>query len=119
MAAAVQAVCLPLNKGHQGDSGASEVLESLLAAYRERAPLTARPDRKRLEDSLFRTGFFGLLGVDNVLLGQRVPTQLLAPGPGLAAFERWSREELPVVLSRALSHREALAAYVGWLGARR
>jgi tryptophan halogenase len=89
----------------------------MLEAYREGAPLVARPDRRKLENALFGTGFFGLLGVDNVLLGQKVPTRFLPEGPGVAAFERW-RQGLPDVLSRALPHREALAAYAQWLGTR-
>lgn len=85
--------------------------EALLAAYREGAPLTARPDRALLEDTLMRGGFFGLLGVDNVLLGQKVPTRLLEPRGDLGAFDRWVREGLPIVLARALPLREALAEY--------
>ncbi|HEY5242401.1 MAG TPA: tryptophan 7-halogenase [Polyangiaceae bacterium] len=94
--------------------------EAIVAAFGEGAPLVARPDRRRLEDDLFRTGFFGLLGVDNVLLGQGVPTRLLAVEPRrVEAFERWAHEQLPSILSRALPHREALVAYTGWLSERR
>jgi tryptophan halogenase len=94
--------------------------EAMLAAYGEGAPLVARPDRRRIEDDLFRSGFFGLLGVDNVLLGQGVPTRLLTPEPRrVEAFERWAHEQLPSILSRALPHREALDAYAGWLTERR
>ncbi|HEY1691403.1 MAG TPA: FAD-dependent oxidoreductase [Polyangiaceae bacterium] len=85
--------------------------EAMLAEYRRGAPLVARPDRERLEDSLFGKGFFGLLGVDNVLLGQRVPTRMLVPRPErVAAFESWLRE-VAEPLSRALPQREALEAY--------
>jgi tryptophan halogenase len=87
--------------------------EAMLAAYREGAPLVARPDRRRLENALFRTGFFGLLGVDNVLLGQRVPAPVVPPTPsGVASFERWAAVEVPAALERALDHRQALDAYV-------
>ncbi len=93
--------------------------ESLVDAFREAAPLTARPDRALLEESLMRTSFFGLLGVDNVLLGQGVATKALVPAGDLGAFDRWMRHGLPDVLARALPQREALDAYVDWLRARR
>ena len=92
--------------------------EGMVAAYREGAPLTARPDRARLEDSLLRGGFFGLLGIDNVLYGQRVEARMLRPGGESAAFHRF-RQELPSILARALPHREGLAAYQSWLEAQR
>ena len=83
----------------------------MLAAYRDGAPLVARPDRALLEDSLFRTGFFGLLGVDNVLLGQGVPARILTPdASAIEAFERWTTD-LRSLLARALPQREALDAY--------
>ena len=85
--------------------------EVMLAAYRDGAPLVARPDRALLEDSLFRTGFFGLLGVDNVLLGQGVPARILTPdASAIEAFERWTTN-LRSLLARALPQREALDAY--------
>jgi tryptophan halogenase len=93
--------------------------ESLIEAFGEGAPLTARRDRALLEESLMRTSFFGLLGVDNVLLGQGVPTTLLTPAGDLGAFDRWARYGLPSIVARALPQPEALDAYVGWLEARR
>lgn len=89
--------------------------EAMLAAYQEGAPLIARPDRELLEDSLLRDGFFGLLGVDNILLGQKVPCRMLTPRGDLAAFERWARYGMPAVLARAMPHAEALDAYHAWL----
>lgn len=90
----------------------------MVAAFREAAPLTARPDRAVLEDTLLRDGFFGLLGIDNVLFGQGVPTRLLQRSGDSGAFDRWTQEGLPAILSRAMPHREALDAYADWLEAR-
>ncbi|HEY6458946.1 MAG TPA: tryptophan halogenase family protein, partial [Polyangiaceae bacterium] len=85
------------------------------AAFVEGAPLVARPDRKQLERDLFRTGYFGLLGVDNVLLGQGVPARMLVPDPSrIAAFERW-RAQTASRVERALPQAEALPAYVARL----
>lgn len=86
--------------------------EEMLAAFRAGAPLSARADRHLLEDSLLRTGYFGLLGIDNVLLGQKVPTTVLAPRGDGGAFDRRVRHGLPEILARALPHREGLEAYV-------
>ncbi len=93
--------------------------EAIVEAFGEGAPLTARRDRALLEESLMRGRFFGLLGVDNVLLGQGVPTKLLTPAGDRGPFARWVKHALPSVLAHALPHREALDAYVGLLEAGR
>jgi tryptophan halogenase len=93
--------------------------EAIVEAFGEGAPLTARPDRTLLEESLMRGRFFGLLGVDNVLLGQGVARKLLSPAGDLGPFDRWVKRGLPSILAHALPQREALDAYVGLLEAGR
>lgn len=91
----------------------------LLDAFRAGAPLTARPDSAIVKDSLFGDGFFGLLGVDNLLLGQRVPGARLRPLRDTGAFERWSKAALPALLERALPVAEGIDAHVEQLERRR
>lgn len=91
--------------------------EAMLEAFQAAAPLSARPDRDLIASSLLGAGFFGLLGVDNILLGQGVETTLLAPRGDSEPFDRWMSVGLPAVLERALPHGEALEAYADWLSA--
>jgi tryptophan halogenase len=84
-------------------------LQALLDVYSTGAPLVRRSNlvKRMLRDAA--PPFYGLAGIDNVLLGQKVPTTLL---PRTEPIEDWrlrSRAARALV-ARALPHREALEA---------
>ena len=93
--------------------------EAMVAAFQHAAPLSARSDRALLSDSLLKDSFFGLLGIDNVLFGQAVPTRLPELEGEDPAFDRWVQRGLPMLLSRALPHDQGLDAYARWLAGER
>ncbi len=93
--------------------------EAMVEAFRSGAPLSARMDRELIGDSIFGGGFFGLLGIDNVLFGQGVETRLLDAPADPTAFQRWVDLGLPALLRRTLPHREALETYERWLSGKR
>gem|GEM_PF-342569 len=83
---------------------------SLVAHFEERGPLSARPDRAALERSVRVPRGFGLFAYDTLLLGQGVPTHLVAPRLDRQAWNAAAAaRELEV--QGALPHDAALEAY--------
>lgn len=83
-------------------------LEPLLSAYAGGAPLTRRDTLTQLMLKAVAPPVYGLAGIDNILLGQRVPATLLEPDEPSA---RWlARSQAAQALVRlALPQHEALA----------
>lgn len=83
-------------------------LEPLLSAYAAGAPLTRRDTLTQLMLKAVAPPVYGLAGIDNILLGQRVPATLLEPDEPPA---RWrARSQAAQALVRlALPQHEALA----------
>jgi tryptophan halogenase len=83
---------------------------TLLEVYAGGAPLSRR--NVLVRDVLNRVAptFFGLFGIDYLLLGQQVPTRRL---PMAEPLERWwaRKHAADVLVGSAMSQREALAAF--------
>lgn len=84
-------------------------LQPLLDVYATGAPVSRQPNlvRRMLRDAA--PPFYGMAGIDNVLLGQRVPTKLL---PRTEPIEDWRLRSRAAhaLVARALPQREALEA---------
>ena len=84
-------------------------LQPLVDAYAAGAPLRFRDPVIRTFVQSTSPTFYGLPGIDCLLLGQRVPTRLL---PAQEPIERWRTRKAAAdaVVARALPQHEALAA---------
>ncbi|MCG5212939.1 tryptophan halogenase family protein [Streptosporangium sp. KLBMP 9127] len=82
-------------------------LQPLLEVYAAGAPLRMRDSLTRRHLEITAPTFYGLQGIDCVLLGQRVPTRLLRSAEPI---ERWRTRKAAadVLVRRALPQREAL-----------
>ncbi len=84
--------------------------QPLLALYQNGAPLTRR-DPYILDLALGAAPtFFGLAGIDNILLGQKVPARLLQRAEPIEDW--WARRKAgDALVSRALTQSRALEAF--------
>ncbi|MFC6085114.1 tryptophan halogenase family protein [Sphaerisporangium aureirubrum] len=85
-------------------------LQPLLDVYAAGAPLRLRDRLTQLHLSLTAPTFYGLEGIDCVLLGQKVPTRLLRSAEPI---ERWRERKAAadVLVRKALPQAEALALF--------
>ncbi|MGI5162421.1 tryptophan halogenase family protein [Microbispora sp. CA-102843] len=85
-------------------------LQPLLDVYAAGAPLRMRDTLTRRYLELTAPTFYGLEGIDCVLLGQAVPTRLL---PSSEPIERWRARKAAAdaLVARSLPQREALALF--------
>jgi len=85
-------------------------LQPLLDVYATGAPLRFRDPLTVAFANATAPTFYGLAGVDTILLGQRVPTRLLPPAEPL---EQWHARKAAadVLVRHALPQSEALAAF--------
>lgn len=85
-------------------------LQPLLEVYAAGAPLRLRDKLTQLHLGLTAPTFYGLEGVDCVLLGQKVPTRLLRSAEPI---ERWRTRKAAadVLVRQALPQAEALAMF--------
>jgi tryptophan halogenase len=85
-------------------------LQPLLDVYAAGAPLRGRDRITRGFANSTAPTFYGLAGVDTILLGQHVPTRLLPLSEPLARW-RLRKAGADLLVSRAMSQRDALAAF--------
>ena len=85
-------------------------LQPLLDVYAAGAPLRFRDKVTLAFASTSAPTFYGLAGIDTILLGQKVPTRLAAPAEPV---EQWQRRKAgaDALVRRALPQAEALAAF--------
>ncbi|MFD0635721.1 tryptophan halogenase family protein [Catenulispora yoronensis] len=85
-------------------------LQPLLDVFATGAPLARRQGFVRSMLMQATPPFYGLAGVDNILLGQAVPTELVSTAEPL---ERWRtrRDAAEALLRHAMPHADALQAF--------
>jgi tryptophan halogenase len=85
-------------------------LQPVLDLFASGAPLNRRQPAVRRIASEVAPLFYGLAGIDNILLGQHVPTQLM-PTAEPARQWRARKRAAEALLRQALPQREALSAF--------
>lgn len=85
--------------------------QPLLDIFATGAPLSRRDPLLRRAVQRAVPSAYGLPGVDNILLGQHVPTRLLPPAEPPERWQARSRAA-DALVRRALPQREALAAFI-------